>query len=71
MATSGPFRISMSKIFQGTFCFIAAIRHGFSDITHIKVNNGRKSAILNLFKRKFFRAYPPPRNFTFCSIVMI
>ena len=35
-----------------------AIWHGFPNIRHIKVNNGRKSAILNLIELKFFRAYP-------------
>ena len=34
-----------------------AIRHAFPDITHIKVNNNCKSAILNLIKLKFIRAY--------------
>ena len=34
-----------------------AICHGFADITHIKVNNGRKSAILIFFELKFLRAY--------------
>ena len=30
-----------------------AISRSFPDITHIKVNNGRKSAIFNLIKLKF------------------
>ena len=33
------------------------IWHGFPDITHIKINNGSKSAIFNLIELKFFRAY--------------
>ena len=35
-----------------------AIWHGFPDIRHTKVNNGHKSAILNLIQLTFFRAYP-------------
>ena len=35
-----------------------AIWHGLSDIKHIKVNYGRLSAIFNLIKLKFLRAYP-------------
>ena len=36
-----------------------AIWQSFPDTTHIKVNNnGRKSAILDLIKLTFFRAYP-------------
>ena len=35
-----------------------AILHSFLDITHIKVNDGLKSVILNLFELDFFRAYP-------------
>ena len=31
-------------------------KDSFPDITHIKVNNGRKSAILKLIELKFFRA---------------
>ena len=34
-----------------------AIWHGFRDITHIKVNKDRKSAILNMIKLNIFRAY--------------
>ena len=34
------------------------IWHSFPDITHNNVNNGLKSAILNLIKSQFFRAYP-------------
>ena len=30
----------------------------FPDITHIKVNNGLKFAILNLIDLKLFRVYP-------------
>ena len=46
-----------------------AIWHSLSGIRHIKVNYGRQSAILNLIKLKFFRAYP--WNRTFCFIVMV
>ena len=35
-----------------------AIRHGLSDIMHIKVNYERWSAILNLIELIFFRAHP-------------
>ena len=35
-----------------------AIWHGFPDITHIEVINGRKLAILNFIELTFFRAYP-------------
>ena len=34
--------------------FGQAIWHGFSDITHIKDNNGRNMAILNLIELIFF-----------------
>ena len=30
----------------------------FPDVTYIKVNNGRKSAIVNLIKLNFLREYP-------------
>ena len=33
------------------------IWHGFRDITHIKVNKDRKSAILNMIKLNIFGAY--------------
>ena len=35
-----------------------AIWHGLPDIRCIKVNNGRKSAILNLIELNFFRSFP-------------
>ena len=35
------------------------IWYGFPDSTHSKVNNGRKSAILNLIELKKCRAYFP------------
>ena len=35
-----------------------AIWHDFPDITHIKVSNGRKSAILNFIVLIFFMKYP-------------
>ena len=35
-----------------------AIWHGFLVITHIQVNSGRRSAILNLIILKFFTVYP-------------
>ena len=34
-----------------------AIWHGFPDITHIEVNNGRKLVILSLIELKFLRVY--------------
>ena len=37
-----------------------AISHGFPDNRHIEVNDGRKSAILNIVDLKSFRAYPLP-----------
>ena len=35
-----------------------AIWHGFPVITHIEVKSGRRSAISNLIKLKFFMVYP-------------
>ena len=40
-----------------------AIWQSFPDIKHIKVNNHRKSAILNFFKLTFFRAYPSLKHY--------
>ena len=34
------------------------ICYGFPDITHIIVNNGRKTVILNFIQKTFFRACP-------------
>ena len=36
----------------------SAIWHSFSNITHIKINNILKPAILNLIELTFFRPYP-------------
>ena len=41
--------------------------HGFLDIIHIKVNKGRKSAILNLVKLILLRAYPSWNRILFYS----
>ena len=41
-----------------------AIRHGYPVNTHIKVNNSHNYTILNI-------PPPPPRSYTFCSIVMV
>ena len=35
-----------------------AICYGLSDITHIEVKSGHRSAILNLIKLNFFMVYP-------------
>ena len=42
-----------------------AIWHSFPNITHIKVNNGIKSVILNLIDFEIFRAYPSLKPFSF------
>ena len=46
------------------------IWHGFPDITHIEINNSRKSAILNLIKLNFFRAYHSLKH-TMCNMKKI
>ena len=35
-----------------------AIQHGLQNNGHVKVNNGRKAAILNLIESKFFKMHP-------------
>ena len=35
-----------------------AIKHGLPNIGHVKVNNGREAAILNLIKSIFFKMHP-------------
>ena len=35
-----------------------AIYHRLPDNSYVKVNNGRKAAILNLFKSNFFKMHP-------------
>ena len=37
---------------------ISYVTQVFPDITHIKANDGRMSAIFNLLELKFFRVYP-------------
>ena len=46
-----------------------AIYHGWPNNGHVKVNNGLKTAILNLIKSKFFKCILS-WNLTFCFIVM-
>ena len=63
IASSQPFQL---EILQGislpeTAFFYSnglAMWPGYPDITHVNVNNGCKSAILNLIKLNIFRAYP-------------
>ena len=49
------------------------IWHGFSKkyITHIKVNNGSKSPILNLSELQFFRTYPSLKPYILCYGICI
>ena len=56
--------LSSMKLHILFYCNELGPWYGFPDIRpmHIKVNNGRKSAILIFVELRFFRAYsPPPR----------
>ena len=50
-----------------------AIYHGLPSNGHVKVNNGRLAAILNLIKLKFFKMHPllKPYNLFYSSGVAI